>query len=247
MGRGPHSSHNGGSSRGHVVGRLAGRPQAAGGFRGDNQGDSHLLAGTPACGPAFGYTRRVPGVGCVPDLEPSQRHSPPGPNNFRKLSNSALFINFAITKANPEAEQRLDHQCEIRDCPDLVRMLKHLKPFQVPHPHAPNTTIETFFTDKDRTTLTRLLEKFPVSTMERQKWAKLRPQSGLMTHYSLHSIKRGAAHRLWEAAAAGKIQGATAMTMLKHKDLSTSLGYAPDPRLVARAMGTHLGTTFTTA
>lgn len=167
-----------------------------------------------------------------------------GPRNFRVISTKTLFVSFGITKTNPDADNRVDHHVEIDDAKALITLLRALKPTTVTHP-ALQVELQVFFTNKHRSTLERLLAAFPLTKRRRQYWQQLRPESELLTTYSLHSIKRGAAHRLWAAAAAGKMTPQTVMSMLKHKQLDTTLGYAPDQRLVARAMGTPFATLVT--
>ena len=169
-----------------------------------------------------------------------------GPRNFRVINKDTLFISFDMTKTNMEGEHRVDHQVELAGAADLVRWYKLLKPQTVVHP-ALSVRMQVFFTEAHRRKLQERLAKLPVPKAQIAMWQKLRPGNDLMSHYSLHSIKRGAAHQLWQAAAAGKMTPTAVMMMLKHKQVDTTLGYAPDPRLVAQAMGTPQATLFTRA
>ncbi|MDQ7006303.1 MAG: hypothetical protein Q9Q40_03650 [Acidobacteriota bacterium] len=167
-----------------------------------------------------------------------------GPTNFRIVNATVLFISFSITKTNQENESRVDHQVEVQDAAEIIRLLRTMRTSRVTHPTL-KVELEVYFTDAHRTKLQKCLAAWPVTPAKRRQWQQLRPANPLMTHYSLHSLKRGAAHRLWTAAAKGEIPHTTVMTMLKHKDVDTTLGYAPDPRLVAQAMGTPLASLIT--
>ena len=150
-----------------------------------------------------------------------------GPRNFRVIDKNTLFISFAITKANMEGENRVDHQVEVAGAADLVRWLKHLKPLTVVHPTL-SVPMQVFFTEAHRRKLQQRLKEFPLSKTLIARWQKLRPGNDLMNHYSLHSIKRGAAHQLWLAAAAGKMTPTAVMMVggvgVVGKSVGRSLG-----------------------
>lgn len=62
----------------------------------------------------------------------------------------------------------------------------------------------------------------------------------VIPHFTMHSMKRGAADCLWKAAAANKITIDQLKAQLKHERLQSSLAYAPDRSLVATAVhGDH--------
>jgi hypothetical protein len=69
------------------------------------------------------------------------------------------------------------------------------------------------------------------------------PQTRINDHYTMHSIKRGAAFYVWEAAAAHKISVDDVLKLLKHKELETALEYCPCPMLAAKACGSQVGGT----
>jgi integrase len=79
------------------------------------------------------------------------------------------------------------------------------------------------------------LRKIPVPKSYHERWQRLDPTSTIRAHLTLHSAKRGAAAYLWAAAAAKKIGPSQVAHALKHKDINSSVVYAPIPKDVARA------------
>ena len=104
---------------------------------------------------------------------------------------------------------------------------------------------DKLFTDSHSNELYRHLSRIPVPKAYINDWQQLRPKNPLIQHFSLHSIKRGAAALLWEAAARGEISAQAVKYLLKHKSDETTVGYAPNPVHVSQAFGTSLATRVT--
>lgn len=97
------------------------------------------------------------------------------------------------------------------------------------------------FTAKEARTLEEELPKARVDKEYVAFWRQKARVSGdlVRDHFTLHSMKRGAAYHLWRAAAAKEITLDQLKAQLKHQDLKSSLEYAPDRALVATAMSGH--------
>lgn len=140
-----------------------------------------------------------------------------------ELTPEGLLVKFKTTKANREAAPRVDHFALIQ-APS--QRLQHL---------AKSAKMDTpLFKKEHATALSKLLRKQPVPP------SLLRPAN--RTRYTLHSVKRGAAALLWQAASTGDIPVTAVSCLLKHRSLDTSMGYCPNPQHAAMAMGLHRAT-----
>ena len=150
---------------------------------------------------------------------------------------------FGATKSNPHADSRPDHLVllpvsALKAFPDVLAWIIEAIP-QAPH-------------HMDTTRLFRTSYKRILGSLRRlhppQGLVDLAAQSGrrFRTHFTCHSMKMGAADRLWELAAAGRIPMEKIPMLLKHKNAleillpSHTVGYAPRLEFVAKALGSHL-------
>jgi hypothetical protein len=165
-----------------------------------------------------------------------------GPDHVRHTTSSALLVVFTFTKTNPNATARPDHQVEIVGATELMQLLPLLKPKMR---LVGTTKLLTFWGQEHARRLTSILKAAKVSPEYRARWQSLRPENPVRDHFTMHSIKRGAAHELWTAAAQGLITPDAVMHLLKHKQIDVSIDYAPDKLLVTRALGTSKATQYT--
>ena len=143
-----------------------------------------------------------------------------------------LHVSFAFTKMSEDVnETREDHEVTLKNPGALTGRLLKLR-----NGAGMNDRV---FKEAWSDALYRSLAAVPVPAGYHAYWQNLQPRFPLLESFSLHSIKRGAAGVLWELAAEGKLPVAHVMHMLKHKDLKTAVSYAPNPRHVSIAMGTH--------
>ena len=141
-----------------------------------------------------------------------------------------LLVVFGQTKANRFAAHRSDHQVILLNPGELTKLV-------TPHSEAH----KKLFTKQDVSQLDAALKQTKPPKKIIEKWETLQPGQPLRNHYTRHSIKRGAAARLWAQAANGRIRTDTVMRLLKHKQLETALGYCPAPQLAARALDLIIG------
>lgn len=134
---------------------------------------------------------------------------------------------FGATKTNAAATARPDHHT-------TVKVTKGSALYEWVHKG-------NRFTDKHHATLERELAKIKVPQQYVQFWAEKAEVAGdkVRDHFTLHSMKRGAAYYLWRAVARREITLDQLKAQLKHEDLKSSLEYAPDRALVAKAMSGH--------
>ena len=158
-------------------------------------------------------------------------------DSFRPVGTSDLLVVFNETKTNQEGDTRPDHEVVINDAAELLQWIPVLTQKLRP--------TDKLFTDSHSNELYRHLSRIPVPKAYVNDWQQLRPKNPLIQHFSLHSIKRGAAALLWEAAARGEISAQAVKYLLKHKSDETTVGYAPNPVHVSQAFGTSLATRVT--
>ena len=125
---------------------------------------------------------------------------------------------FTNSKTNPEGLPRIDHLTMI-----TKKATKWVKVF--------NKRREKIKLSKVR----RELKRFEIPQGYLQKFQAMDPRASLIPHLTFHSFKRGAAYHLWKAAAKKLILPEQVAQALKHVSQDSSLGYAPNPKTVAKA------------
>jgi hypothetical protein len=143
--------------------------------------------------------------------------------NFRRVGREQLLCVWTTTKGNPEGKPRIDHYCDFR-APAWFR--KHLRE----HPNNPFKC--------GRRLRTHLRSVLPKATDVADWNDKKPPNVTLKSHYTGHSLKRGAAAMLWLDAAKKLIPPAEVLRLLKHKNVESALEYAPDPHIVTQVFST---------
>lgn len=144
----------------------------------------------------------------------------------RRTAEGNILVMFSVTKARRAAQDRTDHQVVVTDPGPLLRLV-HKTP-----------STRALFPDSCRRAALRVLRA--VAPQNRAALEEAQANHRLRHTFTANSVKRGAAAQLWLAAANKNIPVASVATMLKHKDLATSVGYAPAPTDVAKAMGTDV-------
>jgi hypothetical protein len=167
---------------------------------------------------------------------------PIGPEHVRHTGKTTMLVVFSFTKTNQDGKSRSDHQVEVVAATELMELM----PKVVPRTRkVEQTRLLTYWGPEHVRRLTNIFNKATVSPEYVARWQALRPENPIRDHFTLHSIKRGAAHELWTAAAQGLIAPDAVMRMLKHKQVDMSIDYAPDKLLVTRALGTSAATKYT--
>ena len=155
--------------------------------------------------------------------------------SLKLLDDKRMMVVFYETKTQ-NGEYRPDHVVLVHENAGLPAFVT-----ETLNQMTPGQLLTTMTTNA----LARKLANLPVNLkwrhdLQRFSWGELRQQ------YSAHSIKRGAIHRLWEAAANGSIEVNMVSFMAKHKtDFKVSqntVRYAPNLYQVARAMGSEEAT-----
>ena len=95
---------------------------------------------------------------------------------------------------------------------------------------------QQIFTSDDSTALAKHLKRMQPPWGEVRRWQLEAPDDHVNDHYTLHSLKRGAAAALWQAVADKKLAIEQVLLLLKHKDVESSLQYCPTPMLAAKAV-----------
>jgi hypothetical protein len=157
--------------------------------------------------------------------------------NPRGQRKKGLFLQFGITKANRDGEARPDHLVVVahswREVPEFVDWMDQ---------RLRRSRRRPLFTVKYKQVL-RALRLIPIPPEIRTR----AEESGrrFRLRFTGHSMKVGAADRLWELAAHAKIHPSVIPQLLKHKNSLekdvpiVSVGYAPRLNLVALALQTH--------
>lgn len=160
------------------------------------------------------------------------------PKMGRRIDRNALI--FGKTKSNPTGAARADHfHAIVNPSPRLSKFFRML----------PQDQQKVLL--KANARMSKSLEAYPVPSSEVERWRRMNAIHPTRDHYTLHSFKRGAAYHLWELAAAKEIEPSDVARHLKHKSIDSSVGYAPNPVTVAKAMNRvkvnvlHIGTTRT--
>jgi integrase len=138
-----------------------------------------------------------------------------------------LLVTFAVSKTNPTGDPRPDHQIRIL-APESI-----LLDFVSKARRTPGTRV---FSKTHTVALREALKRLPATPESVAAWQTLDPRNVVRVVYTGHSLKRGAASLLWQAVAAGTITLDQCLRALKHKTVTSAVGYAPCPRTVARAL-----------
>lgn len=165
--------------------------------------------------------------------------------NLRCLDEKSLFVTFSITK--PHTKHRIDAYVRVEDQPDRIRWfwegINHRKSLAYKSEER-----RRIWKEFPTSAVEAVLKKVPVLASDQAQM-----ESGSRTHYTCHSIKRGAAQTLLQAANQGKLgldrfqSNLLVSHMCKHKveieSLTQNTGrYMQDKVLIADAMDTHLAT-----
>lgn len=141
----------------------------------------------------------------------------------RDLSVNAgqLLVCFTTTKAKPTpSTQRADHYASVPLLPAFRPLLN-------------NPPLLPLFTCLNSAQALITTHRPSPSTVA--LWRARDPRGSTKDHYTLHSIKRGAAWVLWRQASVGKLSLDQLVHMLKHRDVQSSLAYCPEPALIPAA------------
>lgn len=145
------------------------------------------------------------------------------PDSFVVSKNrTSLLILFGVTKTNQTAESRGDHQMILSPIPSLLR--KHALSL-----HAIMKTVSS-------QSITSFLRGITPPTAYVARYQAMNPTTIVRQHFTQHSLKRGAAERLWLQASRSKTTVEMVLHRLKHKSLEASLAYAPNPLTAAKAI-----------
>lgn len=135
-----------------------------------------------------------------------------------------VSVRFPATKGNPEGSPRPDHLVSLTS-PDAIITEA-----------AKRSSSALIFTQRDAERLRTKISYIKVPQTYHEFFASADPSNRVHQKFTGHSFKRGAAFHLWRAADAGRLAPQAVMSALKHKDLMTTIGYAPEPALVARVL-----------
>ncbi len=141
-----------------------------------------------------------------------------------------LTVVFPHTKANDLGGTRLDHRVVI-ERPGSLAQLQSAAPRGRP-----------LFDKKHVSDLDAALLQTPVCPNWADAVRRETPSSRFRHHYTRHSLKRGAARVLIEAAARGAVSLQLVQQLLKHRNADSTVGYAGSPTLLALAAGVHNAT-----
>ena len=141
---------------------------------------------------------------------------------------TGLLVVFTTTKQKQEVQaQRADHYVPLPFTPDLSPLL-----------HFPPET--HIFTSSTLAQAEHLLESLKPPLSEIQLWTSRDPRGAIRDHYTMHSIKRGAAWVLWTQVALHKLSLPQLLHALKHRTTETSLAYCPEPALIPPSFNAEL-------
>lgn len=138
-----------------------------------------------------------------------------------------LLVSFQVSKTNREGTKRSDHRLMIQQPePTITRYIE-------------SVTAGPLWLPEDKTALKSALRNLRPPPGEVRRWQEMAPEDKVRSSYGFHSFKRGAAALAWDALAANQISTTDLQLLLKHKDITSSLGYCPRPAAAALATGSR--------
>lgn len=139
------------------------------------------------------------------------------PGAVQALQGREVLVMYGVTKTNPTAEARADHQVILRS----RRLARWVRKYG--------------WTAPAKAAVRRALDSVTPSRSWVRQCKREAPLNSVRHRYTLHSLKRAKARELWKEASEGGITVHTVMHTLKHASLRAALAYCPCPAWAARA------------